>query len=152
MAVRYRVTLTQEERAGLGRLIASGKGAARRLKNARILLKADQSEDGPGWSDERIAEAIECSSKTVVRLRERFVEQGLDAALDRKPTSRTYLRKLDGAAEAHLIAIACSSPPEGHARWTLRLLADRVVAAGIVEDLSHETVRRVLKKTNSNRG
>ncbi len=152
MATRDRVTLDAAERADLQRLVGSGKGAARRLMPARILLKADQAEGGPGWNDDRIAEAVECSGRTVARVRGRFVEEGLEAALDRKPTARTYLRKRDGAAEAHLIAVACGAPPEGRSRWTLRLLADRVVAAGFVEELSYETVRQVLKKTSSSRG
>ena len=152
MAARYRVTLDAAERDALQQMLGVGKGAARRLMHARILLKADEAPGGPAWGDARIAEAVECSANTVARVRQRFVEEGLDAALDRKPTTQTYLRKLDGRAEAHLIALACSSPPEGQARWSLRLLADRVVAAGIVEEISHETVRRTLKKTRSSHG
>jgi transposase len=150
---KYRVTLTAEEREALQALIAAGKAAAQKLTHARILLKADAAPDGPAWPDARIAEAVEVNVTTVERVRERFVEQGLDAALVRKPQARpSRERTLDGAAEARLIALACSDPPAGRARWTLRLLADRLVELEIVDTVSPETVRQVLKKTNSSRG
>lgn len=149
---RYRVTLTKEERQELQCLIAWGKGAANKLLHARILLKADQSKGGPGWEDKHIAEALECGTATVERLRKRFVEEGLEAALVRKPTTRTYLRKIDGQAEAHLVATCCSDPPKGRRRWTLKLLADKLVALGQVQSVSRETVRQTLKKTNLSRG
>jgi transposase len=150
---RYRVTLTAEERKQLSDLTAAGKAAARKLTHARILLKADRSEDGPGWTDQRIAEALDAGTSTIERVRRRFVEEGLEAALDRKKASRPpHLPKLDGAAEARLIAVACSQPPDGRSRWTMQLLADRMVALGVVESVSDETVRRVLKKTSSSRG
>ena len=150
---KYKVTLTPEERKSLQDMVAAGKGASKKLLHARILLKADASPKGPAWIDARIAEAFEVSTRTIERLRERFVEQGLDAALGRKPQDRPSREAvLDGKAEARLIALACSAPPQGRARWTLRLLADRLVELEIVETISTETVRRTLKKTNSSRG
>lgn len=152
MPKKYRVTLTGEERAELERLLSRGKADVRCLKHAQILLKADEAEGGPGWSDERIAEALDAGIATIERLRQRFIEEGLQAALRTYRTgTRTYARKLDGAQEAHLIALACSAPPEGHARWTLRLLATRMVELAYVDALSYETVRQTLKKTRSSR-
>jgi len=122
------------------------------LIHARILLKADVGAGGPGWDDARIAEAVECGTSTVYRVRQAFVERGLDAALLRKkPTGRQF-RKLDGAQEAQLIALACGAPPEGRVHWTLRLLADRLVALEVVDTISPECVRMTLKKTRSSRG
>jgi transposase len=152
MAKKYRVTLTPEERAELERMVSAGRAAARKLAHARVLLKADEAEGGPGWTDGQIAEALDVGLSTVYRVRQRFVEDGLEAALVRQPTSRTYARRLDGAGEARLTALACSAPPEGRKRWTLGLLADRVVALGHAERLSYETVRRVLKKVGPSRG
>ncbi len=150
---RYKVTLTAEERKSLKELVALGKAASKKLLQARILLKADASPKAPAWTDARIAEAFEVSTRTVERLRERFVEQGLEAALGRKKQDRpSRLPVLDGKAEARLIALACSTPPQGRARWTLRLLADRLVELEVVEAISTETVRRTLKKMNSSRG
>ena len=149
---KYHVTLTAEERAELEQLLGKGKAAATKLAHARVLLKADESPGGPGLSDAQIVEAVEVSRNTVCRVRERFVEQGLEAALVRKPAARAYARKLDGRGEAHLVALACSRPPEGRKRWTMQLLADRVVALGHADALSDETVRRVLKKTRPSRG
>ena len=150
---KYKVTLTAEERNSLQQLIATGKAAAKVLTHARIVLKADAAPDGPAWTDARIAEALEVNVTTVERLRERFVEQGLDAALARKKPDRpSRERKLDGQAEARLIALACSDPPRGRARWTLRLLADRLVELEVVDTVATETVRRTLKKTSSSRG
>lgn len=148
MIKKYIVTLTEDERRDLMALISAGKGAARRLAHARILLKADQGPDGPGWMDDAIAAALEVSRPTIERVRKRFVEEGLEAALHPRPPARAYRRKLDGAQEARLIALACGTPPAGQVRWTLRLLADTLVTLEIVEDISHETVRQVLKKTN----
>jgi transposase len=149
---KYIVRLTAEERTELEALIHTGKRAASVLIHARILLKADVGEGGPGWDDERMAEAVECGASTVYRVRQAFVEEGLAAALFRKkPTGRQY-RKLDGAQEAHLIALACGAPPEGRATWTLRLLADRRVELEVVDSISPECVRTTLKKTNSSRG
>ncbi len=152
MMKKYIVTLTDEERRSLRMLISSGKGSARKLAHARILLKADSSKGAPGWSDAAISEGLEVGTATVERVRKRFVEEGVGAALGRRKPRRDYERKLDGDGEAHLIALACSESPEGYARWTLRLLANRMVALEYVETLSKDTVRRVLKKTNSSLG
>jgi transposase len=150
---KYVVTLTDEERQHLQGLLAAGKAAAQKLTHARILLKADQAEGGPAWPDERIAEALDIGRATIARVRQRLVEQGLEAALGRKPQDRpSRPRQLDGAAEARLIALACSPPPEGRAAWTLRLLADQLVELEVVDTVSHETVRQVLKKTSSSPG
>lgn len=151
MKKRFAVCLTEEQRRHLTRLIGAGTAEARLLTHARILLKADQRPGGPAWIDERIADAVEVSQPTVFRVRRRFVETGLEAALHRRPPRREYHRKLDGAQEARLIAVACSTPPAGRADWTLRLLADRLVELEIVDTLSYQTVRRVLKKTTSSR-
>jgi transposase len=146
---KYVVTLTNEERRQLQDLIAADKAAAKKLTHARILLKADACPGGPNWPDERIAEALEVSTDTVGRVRQRFVEQGLAAALVRKTQTRPSRElRLDGRAEARLIALACSPPPTGRVAWTLRLLADKLVELEIVESVSYETVRRVLKKTS----
>ena len=150
MAKRYRVTLTVGEREALGGMISRGKADARKLAHARVLLQADASDGGPDWTDTRIAEAVRVSVRTIERVRQRFVEEGLEAALSPRPTSRVYARKLDGENEARLVTLACSAPPDGRNRWTLALLADRLVALGHVGDgrLSYETVRRCLKKTS----
>jgi transposase len=146
---KYIVTLTEDERLSLSSLASSGKAAAKRITHARILLKADAAEGGPAWRDADIALALDVDVRTVERVRERFVEQGLEAALARKPQARPSRPPvLDGDAEARLIALACSRPPEGRARWTLRLLADRLVELEVVEAVSHETVRRALQKTS----
>jgi transposase len=146
---RYNVTLTAEERQSLTDLIAAGKAAARKLAHARILLKADAADGGPAWADGPIADALEVSSATIERVRQRFVEQGLEAALVRKPQERpSRLPALDGRAEARLIALACSAPPDGRAAWTMQLLADKLVELQVVPTVSDETVRRALKKTS----
>jgi transposase len=150
---KYKVTLTADERQALHDLVAAGKAAAKKLAHARILLKADAAPDGPAWTDARIAEAVEVNRTTVEQVRQRFVEQGLAAALVRKKQDRpSRERKLDGAGEARLVTLACSEPPQGRAAWTLRLLADRLVELQVVDTISTETVRQVLKKTNSSRG
>jgi hypothetical protein len=143
----YAVTLTASERAHLQALIGAGIAPARKLIHARILLKADQGPEGPAWVDERIADALDTSQPTVSRVRKQYVQEGLDAALDRREPTRVYERKLDGAQEARVLALACSSPPSGQAHWSLRLLAEKVVELAIVETISYQTVRRVLKKT-----
>jgi transposase len=149
---KYLVTLTADERDRLTALVSAGKRSALTITRARVLLKADQARGGPAWDDARIAEALDCGLRTVERVRQRFVERGLDQALGRKPQDRpSRERKFDGAAEARLIALACSAPPKGRARWTLKLLADRLVELEVFESVSDETVRRVLKKTNSSR-
>lgn len=150
---KYRVTLTAEERQQLQCLIAAGKAAAKTLAHARILLKADQAEGGPAWPDHQIAEALELSVATIERVRQRLVENGLDAALRRKEQDRpSRERVLDGRAEARLVALACSAPPEGRKAWTLRLLADRLIELEVVEAVAPETVRQALKKIRSSRG
>ena len=151
MAKRYRVTLTHEEREQLRLMISRGKADARKLAHARILLQADEAEGGPRRTDEQVASALETATRTVERVRERFVEEGLDAALLPRPGKRVYARKLDGRQEARLIALACSKPPAGKKRWTLRMLADEMVELDVVESLSYETVRQALKKTSSSR-
>jgi DNA-binding transcriptional ArsR family regulator len=152
MKKKYPVILSETQREELKQLIAAGTAPARKLTHARILLKADQSPEGPGWVDEAIAEAVETSQPTVSRVRKRYFEEGLEAALNRRPPNREYRRKLDGEQEARLIALACSESPEGQARWSLRLLADKLVELEIVEEeISYQTVRRTLKKTPSSR-
>jgi len=152
MEKKYIVTLTKEERQMLQALVSRGKGAARKLMHARILLKADASEGGPAWNDGAIAEGTEAGRATVERVRKAFVEEGLEAALERRKPRRRYKRTLDGDGEAHLIALACGQAPEGRSRWTLRLLADRMVELEYVEQVSYQTVRRTLKKTNLSPG
>src|SRR3954468_16096227 len=152
MAKRYLVTLTGEERERLAALVSAGKRSALTITRARILLKADRADGGPAWPDGRIAEALDCGARTVERVRQRFVERGLDQALGRKPQDRpSRERKFDGAAEARLIALACSAPPQGRQCWTMKLLADKMVDLEVFESVSEETVRRVLKKTSSSR-
>jgi len=148
MAKKYRVTLTAEERGELEGMLGKGKADARKLTHARILLQADAGDGGPGRTDEQVASGLNVSTRTVERVRQRFVEDGLQAALLPKPARRIYARVLDGAQEAHLIALACTKPPAGKRRWTLRLLAAQVVELGYADAVSHETVRRVLKKTS----
>jgi transposase len=148
MAKKYRVTLTVTERGELEAMISKGKADARKLAHARILLQADETPGAPVPTDQETAAGLNISTRTVERVRQRFVEDGLPAALLPAPTKRVYSRALDGAPEAHLIALACSKPPEGKRRWTLRLLAERMVELTYTGTVSHETVRRVLKKTN----
>lgn len=130
-------------------LLGKPRVAATKVLRARMVLKADV--DGPGWSDPKIGEAVDVGLSTLHRLRQRLVEEGLEAALSRRPSTQQRVPKLDGAKEARLIAIACSSPPEGHARWTLKLLADQLVELDIVDDIRAETVRQTLKKTTLHR-
>ncbi len=149
---KYLVTLTADERDQLTAMIAAGKAAAQKLAHARILLKANQADGGPAWTDERIADAVEVSTATVERVRQRFVEQGVEAALTRKKQDKpSRERVLDGTAEAKLIALACSPPPDERARWTLRMLADKLVELEVVDAVCAETVRRTIKKTSSSR-
>ena len=150
--VRFIVRLTSTERQGLIALVTTGKRAASTIARARILLKADQGPEGEGWDDEQIAAAFDTSLSTIHRVRQAFVEEGLEEALYRKkPTGRQY-RKLDGDQEARLIAIACSKAPEGRSRWTLRLLADKLVELQVVESIGPECVRTTLKKPTSSPG
>ena len=148
MSKKNLVTLTKSERAALGQRASAGRGRARELIHARILLKADSGPSGPSWTDHAIANALDVSRSTIERVRRRFVEAGLEAALNRRPPRREYRRKLDGEQEAHLIALACGAPPDGHGRWSLRLLAGRMVELAYVGTLSYQTARRVLKKND----
>jgi len=148
----YRVKLSAEERERLQELLSKGTAAARTLTHARILLKADEGVVGPRLTDDEIVEALEVNRSTVERVRIRCVEEGFEAALRPRPSRQVHPRKLDGIQEAHLVAVACSPAPKGRARWSLRLLADKLVELEIVDDISHETVRQTLKKTNSSHG
>jgi transposase len=147
---KYIVTLEATERKQLEKLTQTGKSAAYVMTHARILLKADTAQAGGSWNDAEISAAVEVAVTTIERLRQKFVEEGLEACLTRK--NRVYSRLLDGEQEAHLIALTCSQPPEGRTRWTLRLLSSRLVELGVVEEISYETVRQTLKKTNSSLG
>jgi hypothetical protein len=148
MKTKYAVCLSEAERARLRTLIGCGTAPARLLTHARILLKADQGEGGPGWNDAAIAGALEICTATVGRIRRQYVTAGRDAALQRRMPERVYPRKLDGEAEARLIAVACGTPPPGQTRWSLRLLADELVRLEVVEAVSYETVRRAVKQTS----
>ncbi len=153
MNKKHFVRLSEEEREELGSLVSTGRASARKLTRARILLKADQGEGGPGWTDEQIAEALETSKHTIRGVRKRFAERGSQGAINRKKgkCSPVRIRKLDGAAEARLIAIACGERPAGRSKWSMRLLADQLVALQIVDTISHDTVWRTLKKMRSSR-
>ena len=146
MAKKYVVTLTDEERAELKALTGKNKGNRAKIINAFVLLKADRG--GENWKDEDIARAFNVSVRKIERTRQRFVEDGFEAALTRKPVDRSHRRKVQGEEEAHLIAICCSEAPVGHVRWTLRLLADKMVELAYVESISYRTVGRALKKMN----
>ena len=148
MNKKYIVKLSDEERQRLGTLVSQGKAAARKIQRAWILLKADAALAGPAWSDEAIRAAYAVGLVTIYRVRQTFVEEGFEAVLTRAPPSRHRLRQLDGEQEAHLIALACSQPPPGRRRWTLRLLAGKLVELGHTQRVSPETVRQTLKKTN----
>jgi transposase len=145
---KYVVKLSEQEREELQELISKGKSSARKLLHARILLKADASEQGTSWKDEQISEALEVSVSTIERVRRQFVEEGTDAAISRRPGSGYRELKIDGEREAHLVALACSKAPEGQGRWTLRLLTQKMVELEYIEQVSYETVRRTLKKMN----
>ena len=149
MAVRYIVELTDEERNTLKEIISKNKASRYTIVNAYILLRSDVACD---WLYDEIAQAYDVSTKKVEYVRKRFVEEGLEATLTRKPVTNTHRRKMTGEEEAHLIALCCSQVPEGHERWTLRMLADKMVELDIVDSVSHETVRQTLKKTNLNPG
>jgi len=149
---KYIVSLTSEERKQLEHLTKTGKAPAYKINHARILLKADTNQEGGGWTDTTISQALDLSISTIERVRLRLVEQGLEQALGRKTQQRRKDRLLDGEQEAQLLALACSEPPEGQAKWSLRLLAERMVSLDYVETISHETVRQTLKKTNLSLG
>lgn len=148
MRIRFKVTLTSQERAELSAFVSKGKAAALKQTHARILLLCDESPEGHCFSDERIAEVLSVGVATVYRVRKAFVEDGFAVALERKKRTVPYPRKMDGKAEAKLLALACSKPPKGHARWTLTLLANKMVELKVVDSISHEGVRQTLKKMN----
>ena len=151
-AKHFKVILDESQRGYLIDLISSGTNSARKLTRARILLKADESEFGPAYADEQIEEAVEVSIPTIERTRKTFVLEGLTATLTPKKRSKPPNPKFDGEKEAHLIALVCSDPPQGHARWSLRLLADKMVELEHFTSISHEAIRKILKKTNLNLG
>ena len=152
MVKRYRVRLSEEEQQGLRSLVSKGRAAAYKQTHARILLLCDENQADGAMKDEEIARALKLGTATVERVRRRGVEEGLEATLGRRQQLNRRQRKLDGAGEAHLIALTCSQPPEGRAGWTLRLLADQLVECEIVDSISTEAVRQTLKKTNSSPG
>jgi transposase len=149
MNTKYRVELNEEQRQHLEKITSSGIYPARQIKHAQILLKSDWIEN---WSYEQISKAFDITAVTIAKVRRTFVQDGFEAALQRKKPDREYERALDGEAEAHLIALACSEPPAGREHWSLRLLQNRFVKLGYTDSISHETIRRVLKKTNSSLG
>jgi len=150
---KYAVTLTEDERKILGALVSKGTHKSQKILNALLLLDCDVGEFQENRStNEEIARVLNISMKKIDRVKKRFVEEGFDYALDRRKGKRVYAKKTDGDFEAHLIALSCSEPPEGFARWSLRLLADKVVELDYIDNISHEAVRRILKKTKSNLG
>ena len=150
---KYVVTLTKEEREVLGNLASKGNHNTQKILNALILLDSDTGEHQVSRStNEEIARVLNISMRKIDRVKKRFVEEGFDAALDKRKADRVYEKKTDGDFEAHLIALSCGDPPEGFARWSLRLLADKMVELNYIDSISHEAVRRILKKTNSNLG
>ena len=152
MVKKYVVALTEDERQELEKLTTTGKHVVSRINHARILLKADINQPDGGWTDREISAALDISLCTIERVRRRFVEESLEAALKRRPGGGATQRRLDGEQEAHLVALVCSEPPQGRMRWTLRLLSDRMVELDYVESICHETVRQTLKKTNYSLG
>lgn len=152
MEKKYIVDLTKKERKELKILVKTGKNSAKKLLHARILLQSDANTPSKNKTASEIAEALDISSKSVYRVRQRFVEEGLESALNRRKHSRTKPRKLDGEGEAHLVALCCSEPPQGRARWTLSLLSDQLIRLNIVDSISATTVSETLKKTNLSRG
>lgn len=151
--IKYRFSLNQDERSELEAIVTKGKHNSQKVLNALILLNYDEDAAKPRTLGEQdIANVLKVSAMKIHRTKQRFVEEGLDVALNGRKAERVYKRKADGDFEAHLVALSCSDPPEGHAQWSLRLLADKVVELGYIEDVSHETIRRVLKKTKSSHG
>jgi hypothetical protein len=152
MNQKYMIALSDEERQYLEKITSSGIAPARMVKRAQILLKSDCKGEGTAWKYEQICAAFNVTPVTVLNIRKSFVEKGLEATLSRKKPEREYPHALDGEKEAHLIALACSEPPEGRKAWSLRLLKERFIQLGYVDNISHETIRTVLKKTNSSPG
>jgi DNA-binding transcriptional ArsR family regulator len=152
MYQKYPVELTEVERYQLKQILSSGTTSVRKVRRAQILLKSDSSPEGPNWSYQAICEAFNVSQPTITAVRRAYGEGGLEVAINRKKSERVYERRLDGEAEAHLIALACGEPPEGYERWTLRLLKARMIKLAYVENISHETIRTTLKKMNLSLG
>jgi transposase len=150
--IKYKVSLTEEERKELNTIVNKGTHPATRVKNALILLNCDESQGSNKFTNEIISKIVRVSMKTIDRVKKKFVEEGFEAVLYPGKTKRIYIKKFDGDLEAHLVALCCSEPPEGYARWSLRLLADKIVELKYVDDISHETVRQILKKTKSSPG
>jgi hypothetical protein len=150
--VRYKVTLTKGERKELYSIINKGKHSSQKFRNAYILLNADEGEYSEKVINKIVCEVLKIGMRTIDRVKRRFVEEGFESALERKTGIREYDRKADGDFEAHLVALACSQAPEGFARWSFRLLADKMVELNYIDSISHETIRKVLKKTNLNLG
>ena len=146
--IKYKVTLTKEEREQLSSIISKGYHSAQQFRTACILLNCDEGEYGGKVINEQVSRVLKISMRMIDRVKQRFVEEGFEACLDRKPISKSKARKADGDLEAHLIALSCSKAPEGFSRWSLRMLADKLVELEHIESISHETIRRVLKKTN----
>ncbi len=151
MIKKYIVRLSDSERKELTQMVTRGKVAAYKRLHAQVLLKADISDKGPGWTDQKIADAFDITVRSIERIRKRLVEKGLEGAISRARGGGSK-RKLDGEKEAHLIALACSDPPGGRCQWTLKLLADKMVELNYIDTLSYETVRRILKKTKLSPG
>ena len=150
--IKYKVTLTKTEHDELMSIVNKGTHSSRQYRTAYILLNSDEGEYGDKITGRLISQVLKISERMIDRVKQRFVEEGFDVCLDRKPMSRTKEKKVDGELEAQLIAISCSEAPEGFAKWSLRLLADKMVEMKYIESISHETIRKVLKKTNLNRG
>lgn len=149
---KYKVTLTQKEREELLAITKGGKHSSKKVIRSLILLNCDEGEFSEKVNNEDVAKVLNIGARTIDRLKKKFVEEGFEAALENRPTTRVYERKADGDVEAHLVALSCSKAPEGFTRWSLRLLADQMVELEFVDNISHETVRRVLKKTNLSHG
>ena len=150
--VKYKVTLTQQERDELMSITKGGTHTSKKVIHALILLNCDEGEFADEVNNEEVAKVLKIGMRTIDRVKKKFVEEGFDATLENSPTTRIYEKKADGDVEAHLVALACSTAPEGFSKWSLRLLADKMVELEYVEDISYETVRRVLKKTNYSLG
>lgn len=150
--VKYRIALTKNERDELMSIINKGRHSSQTFRTAYILLNCDEGRYADKITNEQISQVLKVGMRTIDRVKKKFVEEGFEASLERRPSSRTYEKKADGDVEAHLIALSCSHPPTGYGKWSLRLLADKMIELNYVEDISYETVRRILKKTNSNLG
>lgn len=150
--IKYKVTLSKEERSELMSILNKGYHTSQKFRSAYILLNCDEGKYSEKVTNKEISKVLKVGMRTIDRVKSRFVEEGLEVALERKPTTREYERKADGDLEAHLIALCCSEPPPGYVRWTLRLLSEKMVELSYVDSISHETIRRVLKKTNYDLG